>query len=126
MNYLLLKHLHVFCAGLSGLGFILRGIWMLVDSPHLRAPWVRVTPHVVDTLLLASALAMVALSGQYPFVQTWLTAKVCGLFVYIVCGTVALKHGRSKRQRTVFFALSLLALAYIVGVALIRNPYLAW
>lgn len=123
MSYLLLKHLHVACVVLSGTGFLLRGIWMLRASPLLQARWVRVVPHFVDTTLLGSALAMAVLSAQYPFVQGWLTAKVVGLLAYILCGMVALRRGRTRRVRALFFAAALIAFAYIVSVALTRNPW---
>lgn len=122
MSYLLLKHLHVSCVVLSGLGFCLRGWWMLNDSPMLRQKLVRIAPHVIDSLLLGSALTMAVLSGQYPFAQPWLTAKLCGLLAYIVLGTMALKRGKTKAGRARFLVLALLAYAYIVSVALTRNP----
>ncbi|MGA9963207.1 MAG: SirB2 family protein [Azonexus sp.] len=124
MSYLALKHLHVTCVVLSGLGFALRGWWMLNDSSLLRARLTRVVPHVVDTLLLGSALLMAWQSSQYPFAQGWLTAKFFGLLAYILCGTMALKRARTKGRRVVFLVLALLAYAYIVGVALTRNPLL--
>jgi uncharacterized membrane protein SirB2 len=55
MSYLLLKNLHIGCVMLSGAGFLLRGLWMLADSPWLQRPGVRVLPHLVDTVLLTSA-----------------------------------------------------------------------
>lgn len=125
MIYLALKHLHVTCVVLSGLGFCLRGWWMLRDSPTLQQRLVRVLPHVVDTLLLGSALSMAFLSGQYPFVQGWLTAKLGGLLAYIVLGAMALKRGRTKAIRARYFVLALLAYGYIVSVAMSRNP-LPW
>ena len=122
MSYLALKHLHVTCVVLSGLGFALRGWWMVHGSPLLKSRAARIAPHVVDTLLLGSALAMAWLSGQYPFAQAWLTAKLCGLLVYIGCGTVALKRGKTFSIRVLFLILALLAYAYIVSVALTRSP----
>ena len=122
MSYLALKHLHVTCVVLSGLGFGLRGWWMITGSPLLQARLARVVPHVVDTLLLGSALIMAWLSGQYPFAQSWLTAKFFGLLAYILCGTMALKRGKTPRQRLVFLVLALAAFTYIVGVALTRSP----
>jgi uncharacterized membrane protein SirB2 len=122
MIYLVLRHLHVSCVIVSGLGFFLRGVWMLSGSPMLNRRWVRVVPHVVDTGLLGSAIAMAVISHQYPFAQGWLTAKVVGLLIYIALGTMALKRGKSKASRAVFFVLALLAFAYIVSVALARNP----
>jgi uncharacterized membrane protein SirB2 len=124
MSYLALKHLHVACVVLSGLGFSLRGWWMLNDSPRLKARLARVAPHVIDSVLLGSALVMVWQSSQYPFVQGWLTAKFFGLLAYILCGTMALKRARTKGRRVVFLVFALLAYAYIVGVALTRNPLL--
>ena len=122
MSYVALKHLHVTCVVLSGLGFCLRGWWMLKGSPLLGSRAARVVPHLVDTLLLGSALTMAWLSGQYPFAQDWLTAKFFGLLAYIVCGSLALKRGRTPAIRKAFLALALGAYAYIVAVALMRNP----
>lgn len=121
ISYLALKHLHVSCALLSGAFFTLRGIWMLRESARLQQRWVRIAPHIIDTLLLASALTMVFWSGQYPFVQPWLTAKVLALLAYIVLGTIALKRGKSKRTRVLAFAAALAVFGYIVSVALTRQ-----
>jgi uncharacterized membrane protein SirB2 len=126
VSYLALKHLHVTCVVLSGLGFLVRGWWMLNESNWLKARLVRIFPHVVDTLLLGSALTMAYLSGQYPFAQGWLTAKLFGLLAYIACGTMALKRGKTKRTRVIFLCLAVLSYAYIVSVALTRSPYIGW
>ena len=122
MDYLLLKYVHVSCVIVSGFGFVLRGVWMLADSPCLSKRWVKIFPHVVDTALLTSAIALAVISGQYPLAQSWLTAKVLGLVAYILCGAIALKRGKTKATRTVFFVVALLIFAYIVLVALNRSP----
>ncbi|WP_300456411.1 SirB2 family protein [Accumulibacter sp.] len=121
MDYLILKHLHVSCVALSGTGFFLRGLLMLYRSPWRQLPLVRVLPHVIDTALLASALAMTVISAQYPFVADWLTAKLLGLVIYIACGTMALKRARTQSQRAAFFVAALFAFTYIVSVALTRH-----
>lgn len=120
--YLLVKTLHVACVVLSLSGFAARGALMLAQSPWLNARWVRVAPHVVDTVLLASAAWLSWFLQQYPFVHGWLTAKIVGLLAYIGLGMVALRRGRSKRVRTVFFVLALAAAGYVVSVALTRDP----
>ena len=127
MTYLLVKHLHITCAVLSGSFFLLRGVWMLLESDALQRRWVKVVPHVVDTVLLTSALTMVFWSAQYPFVQPWLTAKVLALLAYIVLGTIALKRGQTKATRTAALVAALAVFAYIVLVALSRKamPFLA-
>lgn len=122
MNYLAIKHLHVTCAALSGSLFLLRGYWMLRRPALLQQRWVRIAPHIIDTTLLGSALTMVFLSAQYPFVLPWLTAKVVALIAYIVLGSIALKRGKSRQVRLAALVAALLTFAYIVGVALTRNP----
>jgi len=122
MIYLALKHLHVACVLASGAGFFLRGLFMLAGRSPGERRWLRILPHLVDTVLLGSAIAMAVISSQYPFAQNWLTAKLVGLLVYIGCGTMALKRGKSRAVRAAFFVAALLAYAYIVSVALTRNP----
>lgn len=123
MILIALKHLHLTCVALSAFGFALRGFWMLSDSSMPAQRWVRIVPPLVDTLLLGSAIALAMISAQYPFVQSWLTAKVIGLLVYILLGTMALKRGKTKASRAVYFVLALLIFAWIVSVALTRSPY---
>lgn len=125
--YMAIKHIHLLCVALSGLGFLLRGLWVLARGGLPRWLPVRVLPHVVDTLLLASAITLAVMSGQYPPHSTWITAKIVGLLAYIGLGTVALKRGRTQGVRAVAFVGALAVFAWIVSVALTRNPagYLA-
>lgn len=122
--YPLLLHVHLTTVALTLGLFLLRGWWMLRDSPRLSDRWVRVVPHVVDTLLLASAIGLMLIVRQYPFVQGWLTAKVLALTLYIVLGTIALKRGRTKGVRTAAFAAALAVFGYIVATAVTRDPAL--
>jgi uncharacterized membrane protein SirB2 len=122
VSYQTLKILHLSCVLLSGIGFLLRGFWMLTDSPQLGCRWIRVAPHLIDTALLSSAISMAIISSQYPFSQNWLTAKLLGLLAYILCGSMALKRGRTKEQRTAFLVIAPVVFLYIVSVALTRDP----
>ena len=122
MLYLALKHLHITCVILSGLGFFLRGLGAQCDAAWVQRRWVKVVPHVVDTVLLGSAIGMATLTAQYPFVQAWLTAKFLALIVYILCGAMALRRGRSKRVRSVFFVAALVTYGYIVSAAWFHHP----
>ena len=124
-DYLLLRHIHIACVVLSGTGFFVRGVLMLCASPVLAQRWLRVVPHVVDSVLLASAVLLAVQSGQYPVAQDWLSAKVVALLAYIGFGTMALKRARTRAGRLVYFIAALLLFAYIVGVAMTRNA-LGW
>ena len=121
IGYLAVKHLHMTCAALSGSFFAVRGIWMMLDSALLQRRWVRIAPHIIDTVLLGSALTMVVWSHQYPFVEPWLTAKLLALLLYIILGTVALKRGKTKTVRIAAYAGALATFGYIVAVALTRH-----
>ncbi len=125
MNYFALKHLHVTFAALSGLLFLVRGIWMLSGSARLQQRWVKIVPHVVDTLLLGSAIGLAVWSSQYPGQSSWLTAKLLALVAYVVLGTIALKRGRTQGMRNAAFAGALACFAYLVAVAVTRNPLVA-
>lgn len=122
MIYWLLKYLHVGCVVVSGVGFFVRGLWMLADSPLLSRRWVKIAPHVVDTLLLLSALSLALMLRQYPFEAAWITAKVLGLLAYIGFGMIALRRGPTKTVRGGFWVLALVTFSYIVSVALTRDP----
>lgn len=116
--YFTIKGVHVWAITLSITLFLLRAGLMLARSPHLDAPVLRYAPHVVDTVLLTSALMLTTIVHQYPFVNGWLTAKVLGLVAYVVLGSIALRRGRTYRTRVLALAGALASVAYIVATAL--------
>ena len=122
MNYPLLKMVHVTCVATSYMLFLLRGIWMIRGSALLQQLWVRIVPHVVDTVLLGSAIALAVAIGQYPLTDDWLSTKVAGLLLYIVLGSIALKRGRTRRVRVAFWIAAQAVFFYIVAVAITRRP----
>ncbi|MCR4302301.1 MAG: SirB2 family protein [Sulfuricaulis sp.] len=121
-----LNDVHIACAILSGTGYLIRGIGMMRESSWLHNTWVRVLPHIVDTILLASAILLTIQIRQYPFVQGWLTAKVLALVAYIVIGAVGLKYGKTMKIRVMAWLVAMLLFGYIVLVALTRQvlPYI--
>ena len=120
-----LKTLHVAFAALSFAGFFIRGIWMLKDSPLLTRRWVKISPQVVDTVLLVSAIALAVQMRFSPMAQPWLMAKIIALLVYIGVGLVALRFGGTKRIRLAAWLFGLLVFLYIVSVAMSKSP-LGW
>ena len=120
-DYATLKSVHVGAVIVSIALFALRGGWMLAGSALLGTRFARVVPHVVDTVLLASAVGLSVFGRQYPFAQPWLTAKVIGLVVYVLLGSIALRRGRTRAVR----ALALLGAlaAWIVATARCRCPW---
>jgi uncharacterized membrane protein SirB2 len=119
--FLPLRALHMTCTGLSIAGFVLRWIWMLTNSHLLHARATKIVPHIVDTVLLLSAIALVTIIG-FNANAAWLSAKIAGLIVYIVLGTFALKRARTKGARTAFGVLAIIVFAFIASVARTHDP----
>ena len=90
---------------------------MLWDSPMLQRRWAGAVSHIAGTVLPASVLASVFWSGQYPFVQHWLTAKVLALLACIGLGTVAFKHSRTKGARAFALLAALVIFTHTTAVA---------
>ena len=122
-----LKHVHIACAVLSITGYLVRGVWMMRESPWLQKKWVRVAPHIIDTILLGSAILLTLQIRQYPFVHGWLTAKVLALLAYIVIGAIGLKYGRTRKIRITAWLVAIAIFLYIVLVAVTRQvlPFVA-
>ncbi|TQV85718.1 regulator SirB [Exilibacterium tricleocarpae] len=118
-----LKIIHMSCALLALAGFTLRGVWMLADSPLLQRRWVKIAPHIIDTLLLGSALVLAVQMHLSPTQQPWLLAKILALVLYIGLGTVALKRGKTKTVRGVAWVAALMVFGYIMVVATIKSPW---
>ncbi len=121
-SYVLIKSLHLGTVFITSALFLLRVVWMLKASPLLQHRLIKVIPHVNDSLLLISGITLAVMTHQYPFVNGWLTAKLFALLAYIVFGSLALKRGRTLHHRRVAALLAIATLAYILAVALNRNP----
>jgi uncharacterized membrane protein SirB2 len=120
--YVALKHLHVACVIISITGFFLRGLLMAIESPIREQRWLKWVPHVNDAILLTAAIGLAIMSGRYPLVDAWLTAKVFGLIAYIILGSIALKAGRTRFIRIAAWLAAMATFGYVVSVALTRTP----
>ena len=120
--FTLVKYVHLTSVALSLAGFFLRGILMIRASPLINARWIRVLPHINDTVLLVAALSLAVMSEQYPFVDNWVTAKVLGVIAYIILGSLALRPGLAHRMRIVCWLVAMAVFGWIVSVALSRQP----
>ncbi|OHX13773.1 SirB2 family protein [Chromobacterium sphagni] len=116
--YLIVKHAHMGFAFLSILLFAARGGLMLSGRQHLLAMKpLRILPHLIDTLLLACAIALVVMGGWPVLHSPWLLAKIAGLVAYIVLGSIALRRGATPKSRLLAFVAALAVVAYILLVA---------
>ena len=120
--YPLLRLLHITCAALSVGGFALRSALLLAGSSLYRRPWVRRITDTVDALLLSAAVGLMVTTGQYPFVTPWLTAKVTAVVGYIGLGVLVFRRAKGRSQQVAGVLAALAIVAYILSVAISRNP----
>lgn len=120
--YSQIKTLHIACVVCSGVLFTFRGVLMWTESPRTNALALRRLSYAIDTLLLGSAVSLAGILHQFPFVTSWLTAKLLLLVVYIVMGTFALRRGKTRLTRRVCFVAALFIYVFIVSIAMTHNP----
>ena len=120
--YFELKALHVAAVATSIGLFVLRAALRIADSRWLQRPVLRIAPHIVDSVLLASAVLLTLILHQYPFVDGWLTAKLLALVAYVVLGSIAIRRGRTPLVRGVALLGALVSVSYIVATALHHDP----
>jgi uncharacterized membrane protein SirB2 len=122
MDYLAVKAIHQSAVALSFAGFFARGLGAFADAPWVRARAAKTLPHIIDSVLLLSALWLAWMLRLNPVEAPWLLAKIIGLLAYIGLGMVALKEGRPRWQRALAWLAALAVFGYIVSVALTKNP----
>jgi uncharacterized membrane protein SirB2 len=120
--YLQLRNLHIACAFISIVLFVLRHVLSLRNIDWRKSRALRIMPHVVDSLLLVSAILLTTIIGQYPIVNGWLTVKVIALVAYVAIGIQALKANRSQASRRVAFLAAVIVFAFILTVARTHSP----
>lgn len=123
LDYTTVKLVHQSAVVLSVAGFFARGWASFAGAGWVRTRAAKTVPHVVDTVLLVSALTLAWWLHLDPRDAPWLTAKVIGLVVYVALGVVALRPGRPQWVRATAWVAALATVGWIVSVALTKNPY---
>ena len=122
MSYLAIKHLHMTAAALSIVFFATRAYWSVTGSNKLQLRFVKIAPHVIDTVLLVAGITLAAMIGAN---QPWILAKIVGILLYIGVGTVAIKRGKTPKTRGIAALIAIAIFFYIVGIAMNHHP-LSW
>lgn len=120
--YLPIKHLHMTCAYLSITFFLIRAFWSITGSGLLQKGFVKVAPHVIDSILLICGFTLAAVIGPN---QPFILAKIVALIAYIGVGTIAIKRGKTPAQKLIATVIASLIFLYIIGAA-INKSALSW
>ncbi|MGR5154671.1 SirB2 family protein [Photobacterium swingsii] len=114
--YAAAKHIHMLAIVLSVLLFTIRYCLMMANSTLNEKKLLKIAPHVVDTILLLSGVALIFITGFMPFTEagSWLTQKLSCVLAYIALGFFTLKYGKNKVFKTfAYFG----ALGWVVAAA---------
>lgn len=121
----LLKILHITTVVITTGLFVIRGIGLFSQAGFMQQRWVKIVPHVNDTVLLVSGIFLAIQIGQYPLVDAWLTAKLVALVLYIVMGLMVFRFARTRIQQLGYWLAAIAVLFYMIGVAVRHNP-MSW
>ena len=121
MDYFVLKLIHQSAVALSLSGFFVRGAASLSGARWVNSRMAKTLPHVIDSVLLLSALMLAWVLGLTPLNSPWLAAKIVGLIVYVGLGVVALRPGRSWAVRATAWVAALTTAGWIVSVAMTKS-----
>jgi uncharacterized membrane protein SirB2 len=123
MDYLTVKLIHQSAVALSLTGFFVRGAASLSGATWVQSRLAKTLPHVIDTVLLLSALTLASMLSLTPANAPWLMAKVVGVVIYVALGVIAMRPTRSKRVRVAAWLAAMATAGWIVSVAITKSAW---
>ena len=123
--YLIVKYIHMAFATLTIIGFLLRGYWRISGSNLHQNRAMKVVPHAIDAMFLATGVWLIVMLKLNPMQHPWLLAKFVALFAYVGLGMVAFRFGRTPAIRLIAFVGAVASFAFVVGAAIVKSP-LSW
>ena len=122
--YTAVKHIHLTAIILSLVLFIARFVLLWLKSSKLNSKLLKVLPHLVDTVLIVSAITLCVLLQQYPLVDAWVTEKLLALIMYVFMVTLALRLANNNFMRIIGFVGAISWVAFAGAVAMSKQAIL--
>ena len=123
MDYLAVKHTHMAFAVLSILLFYVRSFSRIGSGAIAKNKVVFIGSHATDTLLLISAIAVMAMAKINPLEQMWLLEKIILVVAYIAFGIIASKQ-KNMTAKLVFLAVTTGVIALIGKLAVTKTAFI--
>ena len=93
------------------------------QHPIMQQKWLKIVPHINDTLLLAAAIYLAWTIQLHPFNSAWIAAKVIALIAYILLGTVVIKGKGPFAFQLGAYISAILCFGYIVSAAVTKSAW---
>lgn len=115
----MLKHIHLFFVAVLVASFVGRVMLAEFKPDLLTQKWLKITPHILDTLLLLSGIALFIQGNWLMADYGWIVAKLMALLLFIGLGVLAMH--KAGMLRWLAFTGALLCLSYIANVAVSKQ-----
>lgn len=102
----MLISLHIFCAFLSLALLLIRGLMQLSGKNWRAVKPLKILPHLVDTLLIASGLSIFFMFGYS--LESWLIIKILLLVLYVFFSAKFFSRKATQIQ-PIFFILAVIS-----------------
>ncbi|MCK5728282.1 MAG: SirB2 family protein [Methylococcales bacterium] len=113
---------HIVFVFISLASFTLRVLLLALKPALLQTKLFKITPHIIDTVLLLSGLNLVFQNQWLQGDFSWIIAKFLALLVYIGFGVMVMRMTGIKRWLAFVMALSLYG--YIIAIAVTKYSFL--
>ncbi|HZJ91800.1 MAG TPA: SirB2 family protein [Thiopseudomonas sp.] len=122
-HYLVIKHIHISLALLSGALFVLRGIRVLAVSGQTALQRrINRLSYIVDSGLLLAALLLLVSLDFAPLAAAWLQVKLLLLVLYVLFGVLAFRVKYTMPVRYLAFVAALICYAGMYYSARLHQP----
>ena len=122
MNVILLKYVHIVAVAASFALLFVRGLWVMRSYPSPQESWVRVLPHVVDAVLVGSAVALLFETQKLGWPGAWMTLKLAYVAAYVVLALVLLRSSKAIVLKILTWLAAVFLFLFITTVAVLRHP----
>lgn len=121
-SYLFLKTLHISTVVLSITFFCIRIYWLLTQPKALESRLIKRLPHVIDSILLLSAFAMlyvgnISIGSDNP----WIITKIIAISLYIALGLYIFRIAKNKTKIYIALSFAVQIYYYIIQTAITKN-----
>jgi len=100
---------------------MVRGTFSVTGKTWQEKKPVKIAAHSIDTLLFATGITLMFVTGFYPLEQSWLTVKLVLLVGYILFGIQTMKSPSIMKRRS-YFAAAIVCVLFMVSIAKSHHP----
>jgi|APLak6261673822_1056097.scaffolds.fasta_scaffold02754_2 uncharacterized membrane protein SirB2 len=118
---IMLKHLHLLFVAVVVISFIGRVALAEYRPEMLQRKWIKLSPHILASLLLLSGIALVFQGNWLATAYGWIIVKLFLMVVFIGLGLLTMREQGQKRWFA--FAGAIFCLVYIVKIAFTKQVF---